>query len=52
MTSTILENLPQIITSLAALITAVTGLIKVLRDKDKTASHRGGLCRPFAAAFR
>ncbi len=34
MTSTILENLPQIITSLAALITAVTGLIKVLRDKD------------------
>ncbi len=35
MTSTILENLPQIITSLAALITAVTGLIKVLRDKDK-----------------
>ena len=35
MTSTILENLPQIITALAALITAVTGLIKVLRDKDK-----------------
>ncbi len=35
MNSTILENLPQIITSLAALITAVTGLIKVLRDKDK-----------------
>ena len=35
MTSTILENLPQILTSLAALITAVTGLIKALRDKDK-----------------
>ncbi len=35
MTSHILENLPQILTSLAALITAITGLVKALRDKDK-----------------
>ncbi len=33
--SEILHNLPQIITAVAALITAITGLIKVMKDKDK-----------------
>ncbi|MFH2176513.1 hypothetical protein ABK646_26300 [Klebsiella pneumoniae] len=31
----ILHNLPQIITAVAALITAITGLIKVMKDKGK-----------------
>ena len=33
--SEILHNLPQIITAVAALITAITGLIKVMKDKGK-----------------
>ncbi len=33
--SEILHNLPQIITAVATLITAVTGLIKVMKDKGK-----------------
>ena len=48
MTSPILENLPQIPTPLPALITAVTRLIKALRDKDKY-NPSGRPRRPFAA---
>ena len=33
--SEILHNLPQIITAVAAIITAITGLIKVMKDKGK-----------------
>lgn len=33
--SEILHNLPQIITVVVPLITAITGLIKVMKDKGK-----------------
>lgn len=31
----ILHNLPAILTSLATLVTAIAGLIKVIRDTDR-----------------
>jgi hypothetical protein len=39
--SEILHNLPQIITAVAALITAITGLIKVMKDKGRTEPPQG-----------